>query len=131
MTDTGNQNTTPAPGGLSEGWAKSHSLGVGEETGRAVMDAHREFSYPWTPFGSGPEGPGPGSGCLRGRWHQRRVRGKAGSGHSAALLVSDKAPKAPVSNRIKNIIHRSKLSVSPRLSNWHRSPAGQAAHAEN
>lgn len=34
----------------------------GNRKSRVSGRAHRVFSYPWTPFGSGPEGPGPGSG---------------------------------------------------------------------
>ena len=58
------------------GWANSHSLGVGDETGRAIMGAHRVFSCPWIYFGSGPEASCPGCRFLRGRWHLWRVGGR-------------------------------------------------------
>ena len=63
------------PGGLCQG-GQTHLLGVGEETGRAIMGAHRVFSCPWIYFGSSPEGSRPAWRFLPGRWHPWLVGGR-------------------------------------------------------
>ena len=72
LVDTGNltQHRRPIPG-----WANSHSLGVGEDLGRAIMGAHRVFSCTWIYFGSGPQDWSPGSRYLWGLWHLWSVEG--------------------------------------------------------
>ena len=70
LVDTGKRSTTSAQeafAGVGVVGANSDSLGVGEETGRAVMGAHRVFSCPRICFGSGPEASSPGCRFLRGR----------------------------------------------------------------
>ena len=72
LVDTGNltQPQRPIPG-----WTNSHSLGVGEDLGRAIMGAHRVFSCTWIYFGSGPQDWSPGSWYLWGLWHLWSVEG--------------------------------------------------------
>ena len=65
----------PRPRRPGPGWANSHSLGVGEEAGRAIMGSHRVFSCAWIHFRSGPQDRSPGSSYLWGLWHLWSVEG--------------------------------------------------------
>ena len=79
LVDTGKRSTTSAQeafAGVGVGGANSDSLGVEEETGRAVMGAHRVFSCPWIYFGSGPEGSSLGCRFFPEHWHLCRVWGQ-------------------------------------------------------
>ena len=80
LVDTGNltQPRRPMPG-----WANSHSLGAGEDVGRAIMGAPPPpppappgvFGRPWIYFRSGPQYWSPGSWYLWGLWHLWSVEG--------------------------------------------------------
>uniref|UniRef100_UPI0010A29083 uncharacterized protein LOC114677348 n=1 Tax=Macaca mulatta TaxID=9544 RepID=UPI0010A29083 len=107
-SEDGSGSSAAAPKATGQGGHRlPHWLKAAQRTGRAILGAHRAFSFPWDPRRLGL-GRRPGSfwGLLK------KERGKAGEGHSA-LPLAPKSPNAQVSN-VTSATHRSNLSGFPR-----------------